>query len=137
MSQIVQHNKEQRLTLASVVFGVLAIASIVLLGNSSFAFGDIQIDISKNADTQGCEINESCYSETGLVINVGQEVTWYNAGNKVHSIVSGSAEVGHYGLFDSGKILPKENFSQVFSKSGQYFYYCQTHPWMTGIVMVK
>ena len=101
------------------------------------SYADVQVDIMRNSDTQGCEKVESCYSASGLIIKVGETVTWQNNGKKPHSIVSGSAEVGDYGWFNSGMIIPGKSFSHKFTEPGQFFYYCQTHPWMKGIVMAR
>lgn len=101
------------------------------------AYADIKVDIMKNSEAQGCEITESCYSDSGLIIKVGETVTWINNGKKPHSIVSGSSELGNYGWFNSGIIIPGKSFSHKFSEPGQFFYYCQTHPWMKGIVMAR
>jgi hypothetical protein len=39
-------------------------------------------------------------------------------------------------LFDSGLFGPSETFSQTFSSSGTFDYFCVVHPWMTGSIAV-
>ncbi len=115
-------------------FVLLAVASIGIV-NVLPSYSEIQVDIMKNADTQGCEVNEACYSDTALIIKAGETVNWKNTGKKAHSIISGSSELGEYGWFNSGTIIPNKSFSHKFIEPGQFFYYCQTHPWMNGIIM--
>ena len=117
---------------------ILAIIGLGILSVSVLpSYSEIQVDIMKNSESQGCEKTESCYSSSGLIVKVGETVSWKNNGNKPHSIVSGSAEIGDYGWFNSGVIIPGKSFSHKFSEPGQFFYYCQTHPWMKGIVMAR
>ncbi len=123
----------ERTSFVLIAIGASFFASVSILP----AYADVQIDIMRNSETQGCEKMESCYSDSGLIIKVGETVTWKNNGKKPHSIVSGSAEVGDYGWFNSGIIIPGKSFSHKFTESGQFFYYCQTHPWMKGIVMAR
>jgi plastocyanin len=119
-------------------FILIALCATSLLGITVLpSYAEFQVDIMKNADTQGCEKTESCYSDAGLIIKVGETVTWKNSGKKPHSIISGSSELGDFGWFNSGIIIPGKSFSHTFIESGQFFYYCQTHPWMKGIVMVR
>jgi plastocyanin len=41
------------------------------------------------------------------------------------------------GTFDSGLINTGDSFPFVFDKAGEYPYYCTTHPWITGMVIVS
>lgn len=118
--------------------GLVLIGALVIgIGSIAESFADVQVDVTKNADSSGCEISEKCYSQHGLIIKAGETVTWVNYGKKPHSIVSGSPELGDFGLFNSGVIIPDKSFSHKFTEQGQFFYFCKTHPWMKGIVMVR
>ena len=69
---------------------------------------------------------------------VGGMVTWTNDDTAVHTVTSGNAETGEAdGTFDSKIMGPKKTFSYVFEEVGDYDYFCQLHPFMTGRVTVS
>ena len=53
-----------------------------------------------------------------------------------HTVTSGTPGDGSGELFDSGLIDTYLYFSYTFEESGTYDYYCTTHPWMQGKVVV-
>lgn len=128
------HNKK----INPINLGLVILGTIVFgFGSMVQSYGDVQVDIMKNAESKGCEVIERCYSQSGVVVKIGETITWVNDGNRPHSVVSGSPELGDYGWFNSGVIIPNKSFSHKFTEQGQFFYFCQTHPWMKGIVMVR
>ena len=69
---------------------------------------------------------------------VGGMVTWTNDDTAVHTVTSGDAGTGEAdGTFDSKILGPKKTFSYVFEEAGDYDYFCQLHPFMTGKVTVS
>jgi plastocyanin len=64
-------------------------------------------------------------------------VTWINNDNVSHTVTSGDPQQGADGKFDSGLIKPGKKFSHIFTEIGTFYYYCQVHPTMTGIVIVN
>lgn len=83
-----------------------------------------------------CKTSSSCLSDEGLVVHQGSTVTWINNDVTFHTILSGMQEQGRNGEFDSGMIIPNDEFSVTFQKDGYYEYYCDTHPWMKGMILV-
>lgn len=67
-------------------------------------------------------------------IHKGNEILWINDDLVSHSVTSSS--------FNSGMIWPKHSpygssdFRMVFKKSGTFAYFCQVHPYMSGVVYV-
>ncbi|HJU14517.1 MAG TPA: plastocyanin/azurin family copper-binding protein [Candidatus Nitrosotalea sp.] len=76
------------------------------------------------------------YSPTLIDIQVGDTVTWRNDDSAVHTVSSGTPNLGVDGRMDSGIMNPGSTFSHTFDKAGTYGYYCLIHPWMTGTINV-
>jgi plastocyanin len=69
---------------------------------------------------------------------VGGMVTWTNEDSAIHTVTSGDAKTGKPdGVFDSKFMKNGQKFSYVFEKAGEFDYYCQLHPFMTGKVAVS
>ena len=74
------------------------------------------------------------YSPSSISVNISDSVLWQNSDIGFHTVTSGKGSPD--GLFDSGLFGPSETFSQTFSSSGTFDYFCVVHPWMTGSIMV-
>jgi len=66
-----------------------------------------------------------------VTVKVGTTVTWTNADDIPHTVVSKT------GLFKSKVLDTGDRFSFTFAKAGQFGYFCSLHPHMTGTVVVK
>jgi len=74
----------------------------------------------------------------------GNSITWHNADSAFHTItsVSRSGETtsltmdDENGVFDSGFFTAGESYTQQFDNLGDFYYYCNLHPWMNGVVHV-
>jgi predicted secreted protein with PEFG-CTERM motif len=71
-----------------------------------------------------------------LDIQVNDTIQWQNNDNTVHTVTTGTPNLGFDGRIDSGVISAGQTFSHKFDKAGVYGYYCLFHPWMTGLVSV-
>ena len=84
----------------------------------------------------GCEVKDTCYIPSKLIVEKGKQVTWVNEDSAFHSVTS-----GFYGepteFFDSGYLDPSESFSVTFDEVGTFDYFCTLHPWMKGQVIVE
>jgi plastocyanin len=61
-----------------------------------------------------------------VTISVGDTVEWINGGDKGHTVTSGA--VGNPdGLWDSGVLIGGASFSQTFTTSGTFQYFCKIH----------
>jgi len=84
----------------------------------------------------GCEVNDSCYVPSLIVIEKGKQVTWVNEDSAFHSVTSGFYDAPT-DLFDSGYLDPFESYTFTFNETGIYDYHCTLHPWMEGQVIVE
>ena len=64
-------------------------------------------------------------------VKVGTIVTWTNADDIPHTVVSNA------GIFKSKVLDTNDHFTFTFAKPGQFGYFCSLHPHMTGTIVVK
>jgi plastocyanin len=76
-------------------------------------------------------IGNFTFNSPALTVKPGTTVTWTNADDIPHTVVSKD------GVFKSKVLDTGDRFSFTFAKAGQFGYYCSLHPHMTGIVTVK
>ena len=115
-----------------VSLGIIFSLFFVTNATASFAEEKITIYIENQDNCQ----NESCLSDEGAVIKQGNTVTWKNNDNTFHTILSGTQDYGRDGKFQSEMIVPGSEFSVTFDRDGYHYYYCNTHPWMKGVILV-
>ena len=81
---------------------------------------------------------DQSYSPNPINIEAGQTITWYNGDSISHTVTSGQDNDGDEGAeFDSNAIIPNQQYSLTFDRSGEYPYYCIYHPTMVGEVIVE
>ena len=92
----------------------------------------------------GCEADNWCYLPADLHVHVGDTVTWVNSDTLPHTVTSVNptgaekpTTADEDGLFDSGFMSGGDEWSHTFDAEGEYYYYCQLHPWMEGSVNVQ
>jgi plastocyanin len=95
------------------------------------------VSIKQGASMQGCETENNCYDPSEITANSGTTITWTNNDDAPHTVSSGSPSDGLDGAFDSSIINPGESFEATFDEVGEYDYFCQIHPWLTGKVIVE
>ena len=102
------------------------------------------VDIPKGSGIPGCEVDNWCYMPDNLHVHVGDTVTWVNSDTLPHTVTSISSIGGQTatpededGLFDSGFMSGGDEWSYTFDAKGEYYYYCQLHPWMQGEINVE
>jgi len=115
---------------------VLIMTAFVVIVASQDAFAETAVTIPNEASQPSCAESGSCFLPSEVTIGVGESVTWHNDSTAAHTVTSGNPEDGSDGVFDSSLFLGGDTFSHTFTESGQYQYYCQIHPWMTGTVIV-
>ncbi|HET7644832.1 MAG TPA: plastocyanin/azurin family copper-binding protein [Nitrososphaeraceae archaeon] len=74
-----------------------------------------------------------------ISVKAGDTVTWTNHDTTIHTVVEGSPESASSGAtpgFDSSIIAPNATFENKFDTAGDFNYYCNLHPFMTGKVTV-
>ena len=75
------------------------------------------------------------FVEDRIEVPVGTTVTWTNGDSTRHTVTSGADDSAD-GTFDSGDIEAGETFSHTFDEAGEFAYFCDIHPTMTGVVVV-
>jgi len=115
---------------------VLIMTAFVVIIASQDAFAETGVTIPNEASEPSCAESGSCFSPSEVTIGIGDSVTWHNDSTVAHTVTSGNPEDGPDGVFDSGLFMGGDTFSHTFTESGQYQYFCQIHPWMTGTVIV-
>ena len=84
--------------------------------------------------------NPEFFAPKDVSVNIDTTVVWTNMDTTGHTVTSGSPGDANFGsLFDSNFPLLKtgETFEYTFDTAGEYAYFCQVHPYMTGKVIVK
>ena len=121
---------------------IAAIAALLQNGDSEIKTEKSEVVIEADVvmpnkvSRPGCEISDSCYVPSVIIINQGEKVTWSNEDVAFHSVTSGEYDTPT-DLFDSGHLDPGEKFSVSFDQRGEYDYFCTLHPWMKGKVLVE
>ena len=77
------------------------------------------------------KIDNFAFAPQRIVVQAGTTVTWTNADDAPHTVVSTAK------LFRSSALDTTDKFSFTFATPGTYEYFCSLHPHMTGIVVVE
>jgi len=109
------------LFLAGFVAGVFAASTLSVSS---------QADYSASPIVKIIPVGQYSSRNITLVLGVNNTVTWINEDVVSHSVTSDT------GLFDSGVLGPKQEWSFTFSSPGSYAYHCSLHPWMKGLITV-
>jgi plastocyanin len=95
---------------------------------------EIKISIVPNA----AYVGNKAFSPNPVNIKAEDTITWIDNDVETHTVTSGSgsndASAGK--LLDSGVLDYGQGFSHTFNIRGEFSYFCQFHPSMTGNVIV-
>lgn len=90
------------------------------------------------------EISKFNFIPNEVRVHAGHTVKWLNKDVFVHTVTSGLVEKGRRetvknpdGKFDSGDMKQDNAFTVTFKEKGVYPYYCDTHPFMEGKIIVE
>jgi plastocyanin len=94
-------------------------------------------DAAQDAETPAAaevpvDIRNFAYSPDVVEIAAGDTVTWTNQDQVPHTATGEDR-----GVLQSGTIAPGASFSQVFPEAGEFGYFCEFHPNMSGTVVVQ
>ncbi len=122
-------------TLGSL-FVVLALVGITAYAPSAFA--DASVTMTKGSSAgQACVTANNCFDPANVQVAPGDTVTWTNADTASHTATSGKPSDNTTGtVFDSSLVKAGGTFAHKFTDAGTFNYFCQVHPWMTGVVTV-
>lgn len=118
-----------------VALGVIMYA-ISMAGNEK-GIETNTVEMVQGSASAGCEkTSTGCYDPVKITTYIGNTVTWKNTDSSSHTVTSGNP-YRVTGEFDSGMLLPGDEFSHTFRSSETYDYFCTIHPWMIGQVTVR
>ena len=86
---------------------------------------------SKNTSYSTIMIQNFAFTPDTITVKAGTNVTWINQDSAVHDVTSDS------GTFKSPDLNKDDKYTHNFTKTGEYTYYCDEHPNMTGKVIVQ
>ena len=92
-------------------------------------------DMGGMGETITVDITNFVFVQDTIEINVGDTVEWVNNDATRHTITSGTDDTAD-GTFDSGDVEAGDSFSFTFTEAGDFAYFCDIHPTMTGTVTV-
>jgi predicted secreted protein with PEFG-CTERM motif len=121
---------------------VLALVAFMMpIGiNSAFAQTTYTINIPTGAASPDApyfwQVEKDGNTDGVIIVEKFDSVQWENGDTAAHTVTSGTAEVGHDGIFDSSLFPPGADFRYQFNEVGDYPYFCLVHPWMEGVVHV-
>lgn len=78
------------------------------------------------------DIRDFAFGPNPIELAAGDTVTWTNQDQVPHT-----ATAEDRGVLQSGAISPGSSFSQVFPDAGEFAYFCEFHPNMTGTIVVQ
>jgi plastocyanin len=84
--------------------------------------------VARVAASASVTIKDYSFSPSSVTVNVGDTVTWTNAGPTAHT-ATGSG-------FDTGLLDKGESGSHTFNEAGTFSYICTPHPYMKASVTV-
>jgi plastocyanin len=106
--------------IAFAAFMVLASAALPL--QNAVAAGPPAVDV---------KIDNFTFAPATLTVKAGTQITWTNADDIPHTVVSDDLS------FKSKVLDTDEKFTFTASKPGTFSYFCSIHPKMTGKVVVE
>ena len=92
-------------------------------------------DMGGMGETVTVDISNFAFVQDEIEISVGDTVEWVNGDATRHTITSGADDTAD-GTFDSGDVEAGETFRFTFTAAGEFAYFCDIHPTMTGTVLV-
>jgi plastocyanin len=109
---------------AAAALAVAAFAVVTTLPAASARAAETAVKIE-------VKIDNFAFAPQRIVVKAGTTVTWTNADDAPHTVVSTTK------LFKSSALDTTDKFSFTFATPGTYEYFCSLHPHMTGAVVVE
>lgn len=107
---------------AALAVAAFAVAATLPAASARAAETEVKIEV---------KIDNFAFAPQRIVVQAGTTVTWTNADDAPHTIVSTTK------LFKSSALDTEDKFSFTFTTPGTYEYFCSLHPHMTGTVVVE
>ncbi len=125
----------------SKTIGSFFVVLTLVVGIMAFApsaFADASVSMTKGSSAgQACVTANNCFDPANVQVAPGNTVAWTNADTASHTVTSGKPSDNQTGtVFDSSLVKAGGTFAFKFTDAGTFNYFCQVHPWMTGMVTV-
>jgi plastocyanin len=111
-------------------FKILSLQAAVLAASAALMTSAATVTKAAPA-AASVQIDNFTFKAPVLTVKQGTTVTWTNADDIPHTVVSKD------GVFKSKVLDTGDKFSFTFAKAGQFGYFCSLHPHMTGTIVVK
>ena len=138
------------------VSGIIALAFVLMLSNSNYVVvlcAQQQQHSTNIQNTNGTLSGQNkvsilpdvpanrSFSPNVINVTIGDTVTWTNHDVIPHTVTSGTgpSDPNKGKEFDSGlstPLMPGKTFIHKFTTAGEFPYFCQLHPAMSGKVIV-
>ena len=107
---------------AALAVAAFAVAATLPAASARAAETEVKIEV---------KIDNFAFAPQRIVVQAGTTVTWTNADDAPHTVVSITK------LFKLSALDTEDKFSFTFATPGTYEYFCSLHPHMTGTVVVE
>ena len=107
---------------AALAVAAFAVAAPLPAPSARAAETEVKIEV---------KIDNFAFAPQRIVVQAGTTVTWTNADDAPHTIVSTTK------LFKSSALDTEDKLSFTFATPGTYDYFCSLHPHMTGTVVFE
>jgi plastocyanin len=105
----------------------IAVATLLALA----ALPAVESSLSAAPPAAEVKIDNFSFTPQTLTVKVGTQITWTNADDIPHTVVSADQ------AFKSKALDTDQKFTFTADKPGTYSYFCSIHPKMTGKVIVE
>jgi plastocyanin len=115
------------------------VSGIVAITPAAFAdHAEVTVSPAPGSSSQGCETSaDGCFIPKEATVDVGGSVIFSNTDTAAHTFTAGTAADGPSGVFDSSLVITGNSYEWKATTAGSFPYYCQVHPWMTGLIVVQ
>ena len=112
----------RNIRIAAFAVAVFAVAATLPAASARATETELKIEV---------KIDNFAFAPQRIVVKAGTTITWINADDAPHTVVSTAK------LFRSSALDTTDKFSFTFATPGTYEYFCSLHPHMTGAVVVE
>ena len=113
----------------------LILATAVVLLADAGPRGDAEPERAP-APANAVQIKDFLYGPEAITVAIGTRITFTNEDSAPHTATSGQSPEPD-GAFDTGIIEERRSKSVRLTKAGTFTYYCELHPLMKAMVVVR
>ena len=113
---------------------MVIVGALLLIGVACGGWGKGS-DPSKETPALGVtevRLDDFAFAPANIVIDAGTTVTWTNYDNEGHTVTSDEGDE-----LESERLGKGETFRYTFETPGEYYYHCEPHSNMHGLVTVR